>query len=44
MRADDLIDEEAAERIEKSGVEQVKIRSVLTCDATPGRLRPLLRP
>ncbi|WP_198371101.1 DNA-directed RNA polymerase subunit beta' [Roseomonas rosulenta] len=32
----DLIDEVAAERIEKSGVEQVKIRSVLTCDARQG--------
>ncbi len=32
----DLIDEVAAERIEKSGVEQMKIRSVLTCDARQG--------
>ncbi len=32
----DLIDEVAAERIEKAGVEQVKIRSVLTCDARQG--------
>ena len=32
----ELIDEVAAERIEKSGVEQVKIRSVLTCDARQG--------
>ncbi|WP_198375824.1 DNA-directed RNA polymerase subunit beta' [Neoroseomonas rubea] len=31
-----LIDEVAAERIEKSGVEAVKIRSVLTCDARQG--------
>ncbi|MCA3283347.1 MAG: DNA-directed RNA polymerase subunit beta' [Roseomonas sp.] len=31
-----LIDEVRAERIEKSGVEQVKIRSVLTCDARQG--------
>ncbi|MCA3389124.1 MAG: DNA-directed RNA polymerase subunit beta' [Roseomonas sp.] len=31
-----LIDEVQAERIEKSGVEQVKIRSVLTCDARQG--------
>ena len=31
-----LIDEVAAERIEKAGVEQVKIRSVLTCDARQG--------
>jgi DNA-directed RNA polymerase subunit beta' len=32
----ELIDEVAAERIEKAGVEQVKIRSVLTCDARQG--------
>ncbi|MBR0658524.1 DNA-directed RNA polymerase subunit beta' [Neoroseomonas oryzicola] len=32
----ELIDEVGAERIEKSGVEQVKIRSVLTCDARQG--------
>jgi len=31
-----LIDEVQAERIESSGVEQVKIRSVLTCDARQG--------
>ncbi len=31
-----LIDEVAAERIEKAGVEAVKIRSVLTCDARQG--------
>jgi len=31
-----LIDEVQAERIERSGVEQVKIRSVLTCDARQG--------
>jgi DNA-directed RNA polymerase subunit beta' len=31
-----LIDEVQAERIENSGVEQVKIRSVLTCDARQG--------
>ncbi|MBR0655678.1 DNA-directed RNA polymerase subunit beta' [Plastoroseomonas arctica] len=31
-----LIDEPDAERIEKAGVEQMKIRSVLTCDARVG--------
>ena len=31
-----LIEEEQAERIEKAGVEQIKIRSVLTCEATVG--------
>ncbi|WP_137127374.1 DNA-directed RNA polymerase subunit beta' [Roseomonas sp. HF4] len=36
VRRLDLIDEVAAERIEQSGVEQVKIRSVLTCDARQG--------
>jgi DNA-directed RNA polymerase subunit beta' len=32
----ELIEEAAAERIEKSGVESVKIRSVLTCDSKHG--------
>ncbi|WP_027286019.1 DNA-directed RNA polymerase subunit beta' [Rubritepida flocculans] len=32
----ELIEEAAAERIEKSGVESVKIRSVLTCDSKQG--------
>ncbi|MBU6498386.1 MAG: DNA-directed RNA polymerase subunit beta', partial [Rhodospirillales bacterium] len=31
-----LIEEEAAERIEKAGVEAIKIRSVLTCEAKIG--------
>jgi DNA-directed RNA polymerase subunit beta' len=31
-----LIEEEDAERIEKAGVEQIKIRSVLTCEAKIG--------
>ncbi len=31
-----LIDEESSEEIEKAGVESVKIRSVLTCDARVG--------
>ncbi len=31
-----LIEEEASEKIEKAGVESVKIRSVLTCDARVG--------
>ncbi len=33
---DTLIEEEQAERIEKAGVEAVKIRSVLTCEAKVG--------
>ena len=31
-----LIEEETADRIERSGVEAVKIRSVLTCDSRVG--------
>ena len=31
-----LIEEDEADRIEKAGVEQMKIRSVLTCEATVG--------
>ena len=38
-----LIEEEHAERIEKAGVEAVKIRSVLTCEAKVGVCAPLLR-
>jgi DNA-directed RNA polymerase subunit beta' len=34
--ANTLIEEEQAERIEKAGVEAVKIRSVLTCDSRVG--------
>ena len=36
MPANTLIEEEEAELIEKAGVEAVKIRSVLTCDAAVG--------
>ncbi len=36
VAANTLIEEEDAERIEKAGVEAVKIRSVLTCDARVG--------
>ncbi len=36
MPANTLIEEEEAERIEKAGVEQLKIRSVLTCEARIG--------
>ena len=36
MAANVLIEEEQAERIEKAGVEQIKIRSVLTCEAPVG--------
>ncbi len=38
-----LIEETQAELIEKAGVEQVKIRSVLTCEAAVGVCAPLLR-
>jgi DNA-directed RNA polymerase subunit beta' len=36
IAANRLIEEEDAERIEKAGVEQIKIRSVLTCEAKIG--------
>jgi DNA-directed RNA polymerase subunit beta' len=36
VRADSEIDEELAAKIEDSGLEQVKIRSVLTCEAKRG--------
>ena len=36
LAANRLIEEEDAERIEKAGVEQLKIRSVLTCEAKVG--------
>ena len=44
LRADTLIDEDQVELIEKAGVEQIKVRSVLTCEAQGRRLRRLLRP
>ena len=39
-----LIQEDEADLIERSGVEQLRIRSVLTCEFGGRRLRPLLRP
>ncbi len=36
VKASDLIDEETARRIDASGVEKVKIRSVLTCESKHG--------
>ncbi len=36
VKRDDLIDEVAADRIDRAGVEQAKIRSVLTCDTKIG--------
>ncbi len=36
VAAGDLIDEEAAERIETAGIDAVKIRSVLTCNSRGG--------
>ena len=43
LPANTLIEEPEAEMIEQAGVEQVKIRSVLTCESPVGCLRPLLR-
>ena len=36
VKKGELIDESAVERVEKAGVEQVKIRSVLTCESEHG--------
>jgi len=36
VAAGELMDEDAVERIEKAGVEEVKIRSVLTCESRNG--------
>ena len=36
LAAGGLIDEELADKIEKAGIDSVKIRSVLTCKSTPG--------
>ncbi len=36
VKAGELIDDETAEKIEKAGVEKVKVRSVLTCEAKGG--------
>jgi DNA-directed RNA polymerase subunit beta' len=36
VRAGEMIDEELAEKIENAGVEKVKVRSVLTCEAKGG--------
>src|SRR5207249_11412535 len=36
VEAGKLIDEETAQAIEDAGIEAVRIRSVLTCEATPG--------
>jgi DNA-directed RNA polymerase subunit beta' len=36
VAAGDLIDEDAVDRIERAGIDKVKIRSVLTCDARIG--------
>ena len=39
VRAGELIDEDAAEAIEDAGIQSVKIRSVLTCEAKRGLCR-----
>ncbi|HXH82311.1 MAG TPA: DNA-directed RNA polymerase subunit beta', partial [Candidatus Tectomicrobia bacterium] len=39
VRAGELIDEDAAEAIENAGIQSVKIRSVLTCEAKRGLCR-----
>jgi DNA-directed RNA polymerase subunit beta' len=39
VRAGEEIDEEAAEEIEEAGIEKVRIRSVLTCEAKRGLCR-----
>ena len=44
VKAGQEIDETLAQEIEKSGIERVKIRSVLTCQVETGHLRPVLRP
>jgi DNA-directed RNA polymerase subunit beta' len=36
VKAGELIDDEKAEKIERAGVEKVKVRSVLTCEAKGG--------
>jgi len=38
-KADDLINEEKAEKINRSGIESLKIRSVLTCESDTGTCR-----
>ena len=44
VEAGTLIDERDVERIEKAGVQSVRIRSVLTCETKTRRLRQVLRP
>jgi DNA-directed RNA polymerase subunit beta' len=39
VEAGDLIQDEAAEEIEEAGIQSVKIRSVLTCEARRGICR-----
>lgn len=36
VKANEMIDEEKSERIEKAGIEKIRIRSVLTCDSKKG--------
>ena len=44
VEAGKLIDEEISNAIDDAGIEKVKIRSVLTCEARRGRLPDVLRP
>ena len=44
VTAGQLIDEDVANAIEDAGIEKVKIRSVLTCEARRGHLPDVLRP
>src|SRR5690606_36519984 len=39
VRAGELIDEEAADAVEEAGIQSVRIRSVLTCEARRGVCR-----
>ncbi len=43
VKGNEEIDETLSEKIEDTGIEKVKIRSVLTCKSKVGGLRPLLR-
>ncbi len=43
VHANDTIDEEKVKQIEDSGIEKIKIRSVLDLPVAPGRVRAMLR-
>ncbi len=44
VKANEEITEEIANSIQAAGIDRVRIRSVLTCEAKPRRVRPVLRP